>query len=144
MFICFEKYSSVINLDLFWKHLFSHTGGQQKSLDDAPCTSLKETKLKPSYKAKEKFVKFKTNKEEQYKVIQNFQVPQKEQSNCCKFSSAILTKKKKNYKLNSSKAKLSKPQHSTAPHSTAQKSTEQPGTPPPPERRCHKLQAQNL
>jgi len=95
MFICFEKYSSVINLDLFWKHLFSHTGGQQKSLDDAPCTSLKETKLKPSYKAKEKFVKFKTNKEEQYKVIQNFQVPQKEQSNCCKFSSAILTKKKK-------------------------------------------------
>jgi hypothetical protein len=24
MFICFEKYSSVINLDLFWKHLFSH------------------------------------------------------------------------------------------------------------------------
>jgi hypothetical protein len=66
-----------------------------KSLDDAPCTSLKETKLKPSYKAKEKFVKFKTNKEEQYKVIQNFQVPQKEQSNCCKFSSAILTKKKK-------------------------------------------------
>jgi hypothetical protein len=25
MFICFEKYSSVINLDLFWKHLFSHT-----------------------------------------------------------------------------------------------------------------------
>jgi hypothetical protein len=44
MFICFEKYSSVINLDLFWKHLFSHTGGQQKSLDDAPCTSLKEKK----------------------------------------------------------------------------------------------------
>jgi hypothetical protein len=29
MFICFEKYSSVINLDLFWQHLFSHTGGQQ-------------------------------------------------------------------------------------------------------------------
>jgi hypothetical protein len=69
-------------------------------------------------------VKFKTNKEEQYKVIQNFQVPQKEQSNCCKFSSAILTKKK-NYKLNSSKAKLSKPQHSTAPHSTAQLHTAQ-------------------
>ncbi len=25
MFICFEKYSSVINLDLIWKHLFSYT-----------------------------------------------------------------------------------------------------------------------
>ncbi len=24
MFICFEKYSSVINLDLFWKNLLSH------------------------------------------------------------------------------------------------------------------------
>jgi hypothetical protein len=24
MFICFEKYSSVINLDLFWKHLISY------------------------------------------------------------------------------------------------------------------------
>ncbi len=24
MFICHEIYSSVINLDLFWKHLFSH------------------------------------------------------------------------------------------------------------------------
>jgi hypothetical protein len=148
MFICFEKYCSVINLDLFWKHLFSHTGGQQKSLDDAPCTSLKETKLKPSYKAKEKFVKFKTNKEEQYKVIQNFQVPQKEQYKLLQifkcYSYKKKKKKKKFYKLNSSTAKLSKPQHSTAPHSTAQKSTEQPGTPPPPERRCHKLQAQNL
>jgi hypothetical protein len=47
MFICFEKYSSVINLDLFWKHLFSHTGAQLKSLDDSPYTSLKEKKLKP-------------------------------------------------------------------------------------------------
>ena len=94
MFICFEKYSSVINLDLFWKHLFSHTGGQQKSLDDAPCTSLKETKLKPSYKAKEKFVKFKTNKEEQYKVIQNFQVPQKEQYKVIQTFKCYICKKK--------------------------------------------------
>jgi hypothetical protein len=41
MFLCFEKYSSVINLDLFWKRLFSDTGAQQKSLNDAPYTSLK-------------------------------------------------------------------------------------------------------
>jgi hypothetical protein len=25
MLICFEKYSSVINLDLLWKQVFSHT-----------------------------------------------------------------------------------------------------------------------
>jgi hypothetical protein len=61
MFICFEKYSSVINLDLFWKHLFSHTGGQQKSLDDAPCTSLKETKLKSNSATKKSEILSDTN-----------------------------------------------------------------------------------
>ncbi len=30
MFICFEKYSSVINLDLFWEHLFSYRKRERK------------------------------------------------------------------------------------------------------------------
>jgi hypothetical protein len=82
----------------------------------------------------------------QYKAIQKFSSATKGTIQiAANFQVLFLQKKKKNfYKLNSSTAKLSKPQHSTAPHSTAQKSTEQPGTPPPPERRCHKLQAQNL
>jgi len=43
MFICFEKYSSVINLNLFWKHLISYTGAQQNLWIMLPTLVQKET-----------------------------------------------------------------------------------------------------
>ena len=45
MFVCFVKYSSVINLDLFWKQLFSHNmkGYGQRIRDrQNVCKSLNE------------------------------------------------------------------------------------------------------
>jgi hypothetical protein len=46
----------------------------------APYTSLKETKSQTKLQSKREICEIQNQKEEQYKVIQNFQVPQKIQS----------------------------------------------------------------
>ena len=78
---------------MFWKIFFSNKFGfiletslfsywwTAKSLDNAPYTSLKRKRQKTQTKlqSKRKICEILKQQEEQYKVIQNFQMPQKEQ-----------------------------------------------------------------